>query len=48
MYTLINAVYKPTLEVSEISRGDIERIKEKLKLEGDIEKKLNRLIQRKN
>jgi|JI6StandDraft_1071083.scaffolds.fasta_scaffold00734_7 hypothetical protein len=29
-----------------MSRKDIEKVKQKLKLEGDIEKKLNKLIRR--
>lgn len=39
-------VYKSNPDVSEMSRKDIEKVKQKLKLEGDIEKKLNKLIRR--
>lgn len=41
-----NSVYKSQVDVSEMSHKDIEKVKQRLKLEGAIEKKLNKLIRK--
>jgi len=45
---LASIVYRSSVDVSELNRNDIEKVKQKLRLEGDIEKKLNKLIRRQN
>jgi len=45
---IFSIVYRSNVDLSELNRKDIEKVKQKLRLEGDIEKKLNKLIKRQN